>query len=469
MRSPMDSNTVQIEITNACFNRCANCTRFCGHHAKPFFMDFETFKKAVDSVVGFPHMVGIMGGEPTLHPDFERMMSYFREKIPAKVEYHGLTQPVDWFANDNTGGRGLWSALGNKYYEHFELIQDVFPFQTINDHSSEGCWHQTLLVTRKELGIHDEEWIKLRDNCWIQNCWSAAITPKGAFFCEVAAALDTLFDGSGGWPIEPGWWRRQPNDFTDQLHWCELCSAALTVPKALSKDEIDLVSPALYEKLKQVGSPKLKNGLVKVLDLTQSLAEQSKRSDYTAIEYMDLNFSEERVGKDNKSIRPREIKVFYTHPFNAPVPECFDGVLTEAELNRLEFSDWAMIINPALRIHPSFIKRLRVLIFNPGCLYFYLPKGGPLESPENILASSPFILINRNAIALRGKDHINIDAGFIADWPLEKNVLLNSYSYTGRIPIRRLLRVAWNELSKDPFNFLVYCGIMLRRKISGHR
>jgi hypothetical protein len=31
-------------------------------------MDFETFKKAVDSLEGFDGMVGVMGGEPTLHP-----------------------------------------------------------------------------------------------------------------------------------------------------------------------------------------------------------------------------------------------------------------------------------------------------------------------------------------------------------------------------------------------------------------
>ena len=34
--------------------------------------------------------------------------------------------------------------------------------------------------------------------------WSASITPKGAFR-EVAASLDYLLDGPGGYPIEKGW------------------------------------------------------------------------------------------------------------------------------------------------------------------------------------------------------------------------------------------------------------------------
>ena len=38
---------------------------------------------------------------------------------------------------------------------------------------------------------------KMIDNCWIQKQWSASITPKGGFFCEVAASLDYLFEGPG--------------------------------------------------------------------------------------------------------------------------------------------------------------------------------------------------------------------------------------------------------------------------------
>ena len=42
-------------------------------------MDFDTFKRAVDSLQDFPNMVGIIGGEPTLHPQFEEFALYLRE------------------------------------------------------------------------------------------------------------------------------------------------------------------------------------------------------------------------------------------------------------------------------------------------------------------------------------------------------------------------------------------------------
>ena len=73
--------TIQIDITNACNKRCSNCTRFCGNHKKNFFMGFDMFKRAIDSLDGYEGVVGVMGGEPTMHPEFERFVLYAREKL----------------------------------------------------------------------------------------------------------------------------------------------------------------------------------------------------------------------------------------------------------------------------------------------------------------------------------------------------------------------------------------------------
>ena len=69
MLAVRDKYTIHIEITNACTNECANCTRFVGHHKKPYYMDLETIENALDSLEGFQQYIGIMGGEPTKHPD----------------------------------------------------------------------------------------------------------------------------------------------------------------------------------------------------------------------------------------------------------------------------------------------------------------------------------------------------------------------------------------------------------------
>ena len=93
MRSPADMGTIQIDITNACTLQCSNCTRFCGNHKKPFFMNYEDFKKAVDSLEGFNGVTGVMGGEPTLHPEFERFVLYLQKKFGERKKENRLLYP----------------------------------------------------------------------------------------------------------------------------------------------------------------------------------------------------------------------------------------------------------------------------------------------------------------------------------------------------------------------------------------
>ncbi len=273
MISPADQKVIQIDITNACPHKCANCTRFNGHHKKPFFMEVDQVKKAIASLEGYQGMVGIMGGEPTLHPDFAGIAAHVQKVVPENIKPHKRRyQPLEDFGkyrNANLASmkrkRGLWTSLGKKYYEHYELIQNTFSYQCINDHAHNGR-HMALLLSRKELGIPDEDWFMYRNNCWLQREWSGSITPKGAFFCEVAGALDMLFDGPGGWPVEPGWWKRKPKDFGSQLEWCELCSACLPVPSRVAASGIDDVSPGILERLKAIDSPKVRQGKVHVFD-----------------------------------------------------------------------------------------------------------------------------------------------------------------------------------------------------------
>jgi hypothetical protein len=230
---------IQIDVTNACPNRCSNCTRLMGHHKKPFFMDVDAFKRAVDSLAEFPGMVGMIGGEPLLHPNFEEMARYLEEKI---------TDPKR---------RGLWSTVPEGT-GHGALIKEVFGNLFLNDHTLDQILHQPILVAAKEVVPDEKTMWELIDNCWVQTLWSASITPKGAFFCEVAAAFDMLFNGPGGWPVEPGWWKREPSQFGSQrTDWCPRCGCAVPLERRPSTQGIDDVSPGNLRELTRLGSPKI--------------------------------------------------------------------------------------------------------------------------------------------------------------------------------------------------------------------
>lgn len=245
MKAIRDMWLIQIEVTNVCHLQCANCTRFIGHNNKTYFMDLRMIEKAIDSLEGYPGGIGIMGGEPLLHPKFSEICELVQKKIPK-------------------GKRGLWTS-GYKWDEYEPIIRETFGERVVyNDHTGHGQTHQPLLIAIDDV-VEDKKFMKeLIDNCWVQRKWSASINPKGGFFCEVAAAMDMLFEGPGGYPIEKGWWDKTPEQFQDQVaRYCYKCGGALPLPPISNKEEKDLVSPSNYKKLEELKTSRfLRNRVV---------------------------------------------------------------------------------------------------------------------------------------------------------------------------------------------------------------
>jgi len=255
MRPLSEMDVIQIEVTNACYLKCANCTRHVGHHRKPFFMKLDFIEKAIDSLEGFTGSIGLMGGEPTLHPQFDEICKLYQKKIPRKR-------------------REFWTS-GFKWREKKDIILETFDKNkiTYNEHSTPGGKHAPLLVSIDEV-VEDKKLMwQMIDNCWVQSQWAASITPKGGFFCEVAASQDYLFDGPGGYEIKKGWWNKNPEDFQDQVkRYCVNCSAALPLKQdsdgfgGRKGPAFDTVSKRNLEKLLKAKSPKAEAGHYKLFD-----------------------------------------------------------------------------------------------------------------------------------------------------------------------------------------------------------
>lgn len=256
MRPLYEMTVIQIEVTNVCHLKCANCTRLVGHHRKPFFMELGEVRQAIESLEGFPNRIGLMGGEPTMHPQFPEICQIFQEMIPDRRR------------------REFWTA-GYKWDEYKDIIFATFDEDRIafNDHTAYDGKHQPLLVAIDEV-VEDKELMwNLIDNCWVQQHWSASITPKGAYFCEVAAALSHAFDGPEGFPVEKDWWNKTPEQFQDQIkQFCRRCSGALPMPRLSDmrggRDgaTTDWVSKGNAELLEKNGSPKYKKRNIQLYD-----------------------------------------------------------------------------------------------------------------------------------------------------------------------------------------------------------
>ncbi len=439
MRSPADMTTIQIDITNACNKRCSNCTRFCGNHEKTFFMNYETFQRALESLDGFDGIVGIIGGEPTLHPEFERFAWLLKEKFgapkgeetllyPQKDFIHGIHQRefMSEILRECPDGRhymkkhgaGLWSNMSETYQKYYEVIQDTFSVQYLNDHLNPS-YHQPGLFSRKDLGIPDEEWIPMRDRCWMQNTWSATITPKGAFFCEVAGALDMLFDGPGGWKIEPGWWKRTPEEFEDQLHWCEICGFALegrTFTRD-SQEETDDVSPSVFEMLKQTASPKLRSGHINLVKIHDGVIDMSSRPEDKRFVVGDRYIAkyEDRFQEKNSVLFKMDIT-----ELTVPDEKHFGEFLNEEILKKTKTvgsrisSQWILLKGQEDTDWTELKDMVGKRIFNPGSL----------------LRGDGYVFFSLNAISLReiGFDRIRFMTSvgdLVKSWQPKKVVMMS--------------------------------------------
>jgi hypothetical protein len=276
-------------------------------------MEFDLFKAAIDSLEDwvkdprYPQgIVGFMGGEPLLHPQFAEFCEYALSKIP----------------RDRLGLWSVFPTTSKKFIGYREIICKTFANVLLNDHSREDILHAPILVASEEVirktcdickgtgkddsdlhnhcpicdgkgTVPDLEEIFLRtERCWIQESWSAAVNPKGAWFCEVAAALSDLFDGPMGWDVKGNWWKATPKDFTAQREWaCTKCGAALPLARMRnSKNPADDVSPENLKRLEAIKSRKVKRGEFVIMDQPVWDEEWKKNHGYPVQTYKDFDY-----------------------------------------------------------------------------------------------------------------------------------------------------------------------------------
>ncbi len=488
MRSPADMDILQVDITPKCHLRCSNCTRGVSHYAKPWEMDLPTFESAVQSLEGWNapgKVVGIIGGEPTLHSEFERISLTFADMWGGPKTNNGREPIADLPAFiqrrlfDRSNGRGLWTSLGPGFAKHMEVVLDVYSHFNTNTHEAGGL-HQAMWISRKDYcemtGMSSEEWEKNRDACWLQNMWSATINDKGAYPCEVMGTIDRLlYDGKHAWPAEKGWWERKPEDFGAMLELCNHCSLAQPAPSQVDAVERDIVSPENLVQLEMIGSPAVKKERVDVFN--ESFTE--RRVITTKDNYVNDGV---RVTPAHRSIMPKRLtlivtcvgrrdKLELTLRHNAPM---FDeviivgdqhpvsitganwllrphdtgdaafnkGYLLNEALADIRNPDWIVFADADVFLNARLGEFIRSHALNPGCLYwadrYDVNQANPahvLGQQQKIMSQEPngfFQLFNRRALAIRDRwprlmseDFCSaggIDTWFYQQWPADKRI-----------------------------------------------
>jgi hypothetical protein len=244
-----------IDITNHCPQACIYCTRYERHYRgdQLFHMTLAQIEQALRAYEGVPGGVGIIGGEPLVHPQFAEISALCRRYFP-REKLH------------------LFTALmpRAKWQEHRDLIAQTFGHLNANEHTPQQralCRHQPTTLAVGE--VCDEATAKeLIDRCWVPRAWCCTVNHKGAFFCEVLAAMDVLLDGPGGWPVQAGWWRRTQSDCRGQRdRYCRLCSMCLPLQRQLMTEGKEKFTPGLLQLYREHNLTRLSASDVTVVDL----------------------------------------------------------------------------------------------------------------------------------------------------------------------------------------------------------
>jgi hypothetical protein len=244
MRQVRHSWMISIDITTRCHLRCAHCTRGLRHLTKHEDASLEFIESALQSLRKWPGAIGCIGGEPTLHRQFEEVCRLYQRYFPRFK-------------------CGLWTAGGPRFEKHREIIDATFQIINYHDHTVPAR-HQPLLVAGKDIIPDEKRRNRCIDRCWLQHEWSPTITEHGgAYFCEVAATIDHILGEKRGWDVVPDWWkRRSPGE---QRELCNSCGIPYRMAGELDTTKRETISASMEPVLRSRNSPAIKRNNFKIL------------------------------------------------------------------------------------------------------------------------------------------------------------------------------------------------------------
>lgn len=278
---PYRGGVIQVHLTRACDKSCFHCTQGSNLGGRLEFMSLDNVEIALNSLKGYWGVVGIFGGNPALHPQFEAVCGLMRSYFPQ--EQCGL-----WCNNPMTESKAkamqktfnpsvsnLNVHMDPEAWRRFrEWWPESRPFGLDKDSRHSPCYVAMKDVLKKDcpecLGIgrdpgyydvsdcrdcggtgtiydEGEAW-RLISNCDINKNWSAMIGQfRGqarAWFCEIAGAQAMLHQDDPAYPdtgltmnndgLVQGqydtyqWWRLGMDWFAGQVRkHCHECSVPL--------------------------------------------------------------------------------------------------------------------------------------------------------------------------------------------------------------------------------------------------
>lgn len=281
----------QVMITRACNLSCVHCSAGSDLGGKPMMMTVEQFRQACISLESYFGVVGVFGGNPAIHPQFDKICEVMRGVIPFPRRGLWCNALLGKGAHArvtfNPKVSNLNVHMDREAYEEFRATwPESTPYLKGLDRDSV---HSSPWVSMTDLGIPEEKRWEHISKCDINRWWSSLIGVwRGElrmWFCEIAAHQAMLNEGNPdypdtGLPVTPDTWRRPMADWEHQVRaHCHDCGIPLRRPgrPALGSDPIEF-----SETHRAIARPKVRDRQVSFVGVEALTA----RPDRPATQYL---------------------------------------------------------------------------------------------------------------------------------------------------------------------------------------
>lgn len=184
-----DFESIEIDITYDCNLKCFGCNRSCSQVPTKEHLQLSDIERFIQESIGSGkqwRFINILGGEPTLHKDFLKIIDYlqtyadkFSPKSIIQIVSNGITKQ----------SRELCEIVKNKYknitidYASFKTSNMVEYFSPFNDAPIDDENYRAADFTKA---------------CWVTSYCGIGLNSRGYYACSVCGGIDRVLNGNNG-------------------------------------------------------------------------------------------------------------------------------------------------------------------------------------------------------------------------------------------------------------------------------
>lgn len=182
-------NKIEIDITYDCNLKCVACNRSCAQAPSKEQIEFTDIERFVYESIELGkkwELINILGGEPTLHPDFEKIVKFISEEYILlhspntilQIVSNGLTVETRNILDKIKGVKNLFID-----YNSFKINNKIEYFSPFND------------APIDDEHFKDADYTKA---CWVTRYCGIGLNKFGYYGCASAAGIDRIINKDRG-------------------------------------------------------------------------------------------------------------------------------------------------------------------------------------------------------------------------------------------------------------------------------